>query len=117
MPLPLPPQNTSICGIIPTEYLLNSVRRSQTSKRARQSPPNWVGKKKRWGGGQDLYPWERAVKEERFPHPEKYPQRQGYQDRGGVLEPHRHAQQPVCRGQNGERPAQKVGAMALSSPA
>ena len=44
MPLPLPPQNTSICGIIPTEYLLNSVRRSQTSKRARQSPPNWVGK-------------------------------------------------------------------------
>ena len=43
----LPPhkyiKNTSTCGTTPTEYLLNTGRRPQTSQKARNSPHTWVG--------------------------------------------------------------------------
>ena len=76
----LPPhkyiRNTSTCGTTPTEHLLNTGRRTQTSQKARNSPRTWVGQKKKektetkeyrrdlhFGGG--------AVKEEKFPHTRK----------------------------------------------
>ena len=39
-------KNTSTCGTLLTEHLLNAGRRPQTSERARKSPCNWVGQKK-----------------------------------------------------------------------
>ena len=62
-----------------------STERWQTtsdSERARKSPRNRVGKKKkekkvRKQSGQDLCPWEGAVKEGRFLHPGKPPHWQG----------------------------------------
>ena len=39
-------RNTSTCGTILTEYLMNTGRRPQTAERARKSPGNQVGKKK-----------------------------------------------------------------------
>ena len=69
-------RNTSTCGTTPTEHLLNTVRRPQTSQKARNSPGTWVEQKKKektetkeWGW--DLHQWEGAVKEERFPHTRK----------------------------------------------
>ena len=41
------PTNTSTCGTIPTENLLNAGRRPQTSKKARKSPRNWVRQRKK----------------------------------------------------------------------
>ena len=47
----LPPhkyiKNTSICGTITIEHLLNAGRRPQTSQKARNSPRIWVGQKKK----------------------------------------------------------------------
>ena len=47
----LPPhkyiKNTSTCGTIPTEHLLNTGRRPQTSQKTRNSPRTWVGQKKK----------------------------------------------------------------------
>ena len=47
----LPPhryiRNTSTCGTTPTEHLLNSGRRPQTSQKARDSPRTWIGQKKK----------------------------------------------------------------------
>ena len=47
----LPPhkyiRNTYTCGTTPTEHLLNAGRRPQTSQKARNSPRNWVGQKKK----------------------------------------------------------------------
>ena len=47
----LPPhkynRNTSTCGTTPTEHLLNTGRRPQTSQKARNSPRTWVGQKKK----------------------------------------------------------------------
>ena len=47
----LPPhkyiKNTSTCGTTPTEHLLNTGRRPQTSQTARNSPNTWEGKEKR----------------------------------------------------------------------
>ena len=47
----LPPhkyiRNTSTCGTTPTEHLLNTGRRPQTSQKARNSPHTWVGQKKK----------------------------------------------------------------------
>ena len=47
----LPPhkyiKNISTCETTPTEHLLNAVRGLQTSKKARKSPHNWVGQKKK----------------------------------------------------------------------
>ena len=47
----LPPhryiKNTSTCGTTPTEHLLNSGRRPQTSRKARNSLHTWVGQKKK----------------------------------------------------------------------
>ena len=40
-------RNASTCGTTPTEHLLNAGRRPQTSKKARESPHNWVGQKKK----------------------------------------------------------------------
>ena len=40
-------RNTSTCGTIPTEHLLNTGRRPQTSQKARNSPHTWVGQKKK----------------------------------------------------------------------
>ena len=40
-------KNTSTCGTVPTEQLLNAGRGPQTSKKARKSPHNWVGQKKK----------------------------------------------------------------------
>ena len=66
-------KNTSTCGTILTEYLLNTARTPQTAERARKSPCNQVGKKKkkkaRKESRQDLCPWEGAVKEERCQPP------------------------------------------------
>ena len=47
----LPPhkyiKNASTCGTTPTEHLLNTGRRPQTSQKARHSPHTWVGQKKK----------------------------------------------------------------------
>ena len=47
----LPPhkynRNTSTCGTIPTENLLNTGRRTQTSQKAGNCPRNQVGQKKK----------------------------------------------------------------------
>ena len=47
----LPPhkyiRNTSTCGTTPTEHLLNSGRRPETSQKARNPPRTWVGQKKK----------------------------------------------------------------------
>ena len=76
----LPPhkynKNTSTCGTIPTEHLLNTGRWPQTSKKARKYPHTWVRQKKKEKTetkeqGQDLHIWEGAVKEEKFPHTRK----------------------------------------------
>ena len=40
-------KNTSTCGTTPTEHLLNTGRRPQTSQKARKSPHTWVGQKKK----------------------------------------------------------------------
>ena len=46
----LPPhiyiRNTYTCGTAPTEHLLNTGRRRQTSQKARNSPRTWVEQKK-----------------------------------------------------------------------
>ena len=74
-------KNTSTCGTIHKEHLLNTGRRPQTSKSAKKSPCNWEGqkqsKKKRKESRQDLYPREGAMKEERFLHPGRSPHWQG----------------------------------------
>ena len=47
----LPPhkyiRNTSTCGTTPTEHLLKTGRRTQTSQKAGNSPHTWVGQKKK----------------------------------------------------------------------
>ena len=47
----LPPhkyiRTTSTCVTTPTEHLLNTDRRPQTSQKARNSPCTWVGQKKK----------------------------------------------------------------------
>ena len=47
----LPPhkyiRNASTCGTTPTEHLLNAGTTPQTSQKARNSPRNWVGQKKK----------------------------------------------------------------------
>ena len=40
-------KNTSIRGTTPTEHLLNTGRRPQTSQKARKSPCTWVEQKKK----------------------------------------------------------------------
>lgn len=40
-------KSTITCGMILQEYLLNTDKRSQTSKRARKSSYNWVGQNKK----------------------------------------------------------------------
>ena len=40
-------QNTTTRGMILQEYLLNTGKRPQTSKRARKSSYNWVGQNKK----------------------------------------------------------------------
>ena len=41
-------KNTSTCGMILTEYLLNAGRRPQTAEKAKKKTShNWVGKKKK----------------------------------------------------------------------
>ena len=40
-------KNTPTCGTTPTEHLLNTGRRPQTSQKARNSPHTWVGQKKK----------------------------------------------------------------------
>ena len=81
-------KNTSTCGTVLTEHLLNAGRRPQTPKRARKSPHNWVGQKKkgkkkkereRKESGRDLHPRDEAVKEGRFAYPGKSPHLQGNQ--------------------------------------
>ena len=71
-------KNTSTFGKTLTEHLLNAGRRPQTYKRARVSPCNWVGqkkKKKKKKSEPDLCHWEggKVVKEEKFLHTEKSP--------------------------------------------
>ena len=43
-------KNTSICGMIHIENLLNVGIRPQNSDRARKSPHNWVGQKRKEKG-------------------------------------------------------------------
>ena len=118
-------KNTSTCGMILTEHLLNAGRRPQTSKRARKSPCNWVGQKKKEEKR------ERERNRDRTCTPgRKLCKRIGFctlgspvtggkisQDRGGVSGPWRRVQQLVCRGQSRERPAERVCAAAWHSPA
>ena len=65
-------KNRPTHGMVLREHLLNAGRRPQTSERARKSPHNWVGQKKKdrekgiWMAGWDLHPLEGAVKEEMF---------------------------------------------------
>jgi len=63
-------KNTSTCGMILTECLLNAGRGSQTSERAIKSLCIWVRQKRRKEerkeSGWDLYTWEGAMKEESF---------------------------------------------------
>ena len=43
-------ENTTACGTVLTEHLLNAGRRPQTSERARKLPHNEVGQEKRETG-------------------------------------------------------------------
>ena len=62
-------KNTSTCGTILTENLLNAGRISHTNKATRKILHNRVGqKKKKKELGWDLHPWEGAVEEEIFTH-------------------------------------------------
>ena len=116
----LPPhkyiRNTSTCGTTPTEHLLNTGRRPQTSQKARNSPCTWVGQKKKekpetknrdrtCSSGREL--WRRKG----F-HTLGSPFAGGDCGwrRGGALEPRRRAQPQGCGGQSGEIPAQRSGA-------
>ena len=40
-------KNTSTCGTTPTEHLVNDGRKPQTSQKARNTPPTWIGQKKK----------------------------------------------------------------------
>lgn len=56
-------KNTSTHGMILTGYLLNAGRKLQTSEKARKSPLNQAGQKKKMKGiSQDPHPWEGALK-------------------------------------------------------
>ena len=70
-------------------------QKPQASKKARNSPHNWVGqKKKEEKETKDLHLWEGAVKEEKFPHARKSPH--WWRWEGG--EPQRWGQQRGCGG-------------------
>ena len=107
-------KNTSTCGTIPTEHLLNAGRRPQTSQKARQSPHTWVGHKKKENTEtkeqeQDLHLQDSAVKEEKFPHSRKPLHWRRLRVAGReTSEPQRRAQQQGCRGQSREIPAQRI---------
>ena len=116
----LPPhkyiKNTSTCGTTPTEHLLNTGRRPQTSQKASNSP-TYLGRAKEKRKNRDKRigagPAEvgGAVKEERFPHTRKALRgRRVWVAEGGASEPRRRAQPQGCGGQSGEIPAQRSGA-------
>ena len=102
-------------GATPTEHLLNTGRRPQTSQKARNSPRTWVGQKKKQRqknrdgtctSGREL--WRRkgfhtlgspfAGRDRRW------------RGAGEALEPRRRAQQQGCGGQSGEIPTQRISA-------
>ena len=61
-------KNTSTCGVILTDYLLDTSKPHIQPKLQERSP--CMGRaKKRNQNGTELYPWEGSVKEKRFPHP------------------------------------------------
>ena len=117
----LPPhkyiKNTSTCGTTPTEHLLNTGRRPQTSQKARKSPHTWVGQKKKkkkqrqrnrdrtCASGREL--WRRKIFHALG---SPFTGRDGMGRQGEASEPWRRAQQQGCRGQSGEIPAQRIGA-------
>ena len=115
----LPPhkyiKSTSTNGTNPTECLLNTGRRPQTSPNARNSSRTWVGQKKKektetknrdgtCTSGREL--WRRKSY-----HTLGSPSTG--RDRGWVggeaSEPRRRAQQQGCGGQSREIPAQRIG--------
>ena len=115
----LPPhkyiKNTSTCGTTPTEHLLKTGRRPQTSQKARKSPCTWVGQKKKKKQRQ-------KNRDETCTSGRELWRRKSFHtlgsaftggDGGGVgeaSEPWRRAQQQGCRGQSGEIPAERIGA-------
>ena len=109
-------KNTSTRGKTPIEHLLNAGRGPQTSQNVRKYPRTWVRQKKKEKtetkeSGWDLYLWDRAVKEEKFPHTRKALHWQG-RGVGGreALEPQRRTQQHGCRGQSREICTQRIRA-------
>ena len=67
-------KNVSVCGTTPTEYFLNTGRRSQTSKKASQARQNEAeqivkikNRDKEFQGG-DQCPREEVIKQETFPY-------------------------------------------------
>lgn len=99
---PLNPQISS--KILPTEHLLNTGRRCQTSKKRSQSPQNEAGqkiKKKKVDKGfcdGHLQPGEESWRRKGFYTP-RNPHRRG---QGGTTKPQRGTQQQVLGRQNGE---------------
>ena len=93
-----------------TERLLNAGGRLQTSKRARKSPCNWAGQKKKRQKGIGNGPaplggsCEKGKVSAHWEVP-SVPLSIGG-DRGVASEPWRRAQQQVCGGQSRDRPVQ-----------
>ena len=118
-------KNTSTCGTVLTEYLLNAGRRRWTTKRARKSLCNQVGQKEKeknkkkgrnWEG--TCTPWEGAVKEERCLHPGKSPHCHG--DQPGQSGSFRALEENAGTGfaaARTERDLQMVSATTQHSPA
>ena len=116
-------RNTCTCGTTPTEHLLNTGRRPQTSQKARNSPGSWVGEKKKektetkeWGP--DLCQWEGTVKEERFPHTRKalHGQRLGVAEGGSFGATEESAATGVRRAKWRDSRTEDRCRLALTSP-
>ena len=118
----LPPhkyiKNTSTCGTIPTEHLLNVGRRPQTSQKAKNSPRTWVGQKKKeeqrqknrdeiCTSGRELW---RRESFHTLGSPFTGRDRGWGVAAGEASEPRRRAQQQGCRGQSWEIPAERISA-------
>ena len=111
-------RNTSTCGTIPTEHLLNAGRRPQTSQMARNSLHTSVGQKKkektedkRIGTGHaPLGGSCEGGKVSTYYEVPSLAETAGWVGGGEASDPCRRAQQQGCGGQSREILAQMIGA-------
>ena len=113
------PTNTSEIHLHVEQLLLNTGRRTQTSRKARKSPRTWVGQKKKQRqknrdgtctSGREL--WRRKGFHTLG---SPFADRDCGWQRGEASEPRRRAQQQGCGGQSGEIPARRLGSAPSST--